>query len=235
MSDFVVVRKDPGRWRWWLLGILVSLGLGLGLFEAGRYSNQHGWLPIWASRDLNHLSTGDLEADNFRLKEQLGALQRTTKIDRKSLEVLQTDYHALQDEILGLREELSFYRGLVSPDGKKEGLYVQRVKLTQSVPNHFNMLLVLAHVTTKDREVQGSATVSIEGKLDDVVTVYPLSKLTNPPKKNWKFDFRYFQNLSDELILPKDFIPTSISVKLVAKRKGAKPVEKTFPWSVSAT
>lgn len=47
-----------------------------------------------------------------------------------------------------------------------------------------------------------------------------------------KLQFKYFQNLEGELVLPSNFQPEEIQILAVSEGKNSKTVEKTFPWVV---
>jgi hypothetical protein len=46
-----------------------------------------------------------------------------------------------------------------------------------------------------------------------------------------KFKFKYFQDITGELILPKDFSPESIQVVAQADGKKASKLERTYMWN----
>ena len=47
-----------------------------------------------------------------------------------------------------------------------------------------------------------------------------------------KFKFRYFQNLSGILILPKGFLPEQVEVVVKSKGKKAMRLERLFDWKI---
>jgi hypothetical protein len=46
------------------------------------------------------------------------------------------------------------------------------------------------------------------------------------------FQFRYFQNLEHEIVLPPGFQPSAVNVEVRSSRQA--PVRQSFPWEVQA-
>lgn len=230
--QFTVTPHRP--WRHGLVA-LVALSLlalaGWLLFERGRVQagyDQQGWLGLErALREEIH----ELEGRNADLVRQNAILQRSSDIDRNAYGELQKTLADTQTEMLRLREQLSFYRGLVTPSDKSTGLHVERLVLEPgAVPNSFDYLLTLVQVRKNDRLASGEVDLRVVGALGDEAVSYSADELSSGEKPDRKFKFRYFQNFEGTLVLPAGFAPQSIEVDATPTGKRLKPVSKRFEW-----
>src|SRR5690606_5141447 len=70
----------------------------------------------------------------------------------------------LQAQISKQREELAFYRGIVSPEDGVGALRVQRFEILRgNGERHYRLRLVLVQSMSQERPVSGSVLVRIEG------------------------------------------------------------------------
>ncbi len=59
----------------------------------------------------------------------------------------------------------------------------------------------------------------------------PLRSLaTEEHQLDIKLNFRYFQNIQGELLLPSGFEPLSVQILAVDEGKNGKTVQKSFAW-----
>ena len=213
--------------------IVVALGIiGFALYEYGRFSA--GYDSIEASEEhevlLKHVS--DLESEIDDLREQKAVLERAAQIERKAYDELDTTLKVLQAEILELKGELAFYRGIVSPKDAAHGLHLQRFRVEPSgQANGYQYKVILTQVLKNDRSAAGVIRIKIIGLQNDQPRVLDLSQVTEKAVKELKYRFRYFQSLEGELTLPSGFTPQRVTVSVVPKdRRRKEPFEKTFDW-----
>ena len=116
----------------WATIILVVLISGWTLFDYGRYLA--GYDSREAASEINNLLDvqAHLEKRIEELREEKAVLERAAQIEAKAYNELDTTLKVLQSEILELKEELAFYRGIVSPKDSSSGLYLQNFYLDQN-------------------------------------------------------------------------------------------------------
>ncbi|MEK9134249.1 MAG: DUF6776 family protein, partial [Pseudomonadota bacterium] len=104
--------------------LLVSAGLiyNYGLNRAGfeRQSAEQ-------TQQTLHDETRKLRDENHELQESLARAQRTIQMDQAAYQDLDKSLKASAQEIVKLREELNFYRNIISPTDKKSGLRIQNL------------------------------------------------------------------------------------------------------------
>ena len=231
--SLVVKAHQPWKTRIFISLLVVALlFMGYALFEYGRFSA--GFDSIDAGEEhtvlLQHVD--ELEDNIDELREQKAVLERAAQIERKAYDELDTTLKVLQAEILELKGELAFYRGIVSPKDAAHGLYLQRFRVEPSgKSNGFQYKVILTQVLKNDRSAAGIIRIKIVGMQGDQPKVLDLSQVTEKAVKELKYRFRYFQSLEGELTLPSGFTPQRVTVSVVPKdRRSKEPFEKTFDW-----
>jgi len=231
-SGSLIVKSHHPLRRLLAPGIVVGGVLGIwGGYEVGQVQGGYNRIDVADERTRleSHIST--LEQEKSNLGEQITMLERTQMIDKQAYEGVRDNLKALQEEILELREEVDFYRGIVSPSERSTGLNIQTFKIEPAGEErlyHFSM--VMTQVLKNDRVVRGTAKVFLQG----VQNGEPLSlafKDISPNKSvSGSFRFRYFQQMEGDIRLPEGFVPRVVQIELTPK--GRKKISKSFPWQV---
>jgi Family of unknown function (DUF6776) len=231
--SLVVKAYHPWRTRVVLALLLLVLGLaGWALFEYGRFSA--GYDSFKAGKDhqglLKHVD--ELENQIESLREEKAVLERDAQIERKAYDELDTTLKVLQGEILELKEELAFYRGIVSPRDAAQGLHLQRFKVEPNgKPRGFRYKVILTQVLKDDRTARGTLLIAVEGLQNNEAKVLSMQQISEKHIKELEYSFRYFQNMEGDIELPQGFKPQRVTIKVVPRnRSGQEPFEKTYDW-----
>ncbi len=224
---FVVRRHDaPGsrrRWLWLGLAWLASLLL-TGLLV--------GWLtPHVAPALADHRQLRAARAQIDDLKQQVANLQRSAQVNEVATRSLRGTLAQREEEISGLRADLGFYSRLVGGDSQRHGLKVQEVKLQPIAHSHgWNLTLSLTQNAKRGDAITGNATVSVEGLRGDKVVQLAWIALGDAAQKDGlPFRFMYFQQLHGTIVLPADFRPMRLRIRI--QPEGDSPVTRTVAWS----
>ena len=171
-----------------------------------------------------------LQAENNDLREHAVVLERSTQVDRRAYAEMTRNLDALQDEIMELKEEVSFYRNIVSPVEGAQGLRIQSLTISPGAgPGIHRYRLVLTQVIQHSAPVDGEAQLRVEGFEGKTAKSLSLAEL-NGGAASVPFHFRYFQTLEGDLRLPDGFVPSRVVVEVRPADKNAKTVTETFPW-----
>lgn len=211
-------------------GVLLLLLVGWGLVEYGRMQVGHDFTAARTERReaLNRLQR--VEGENRELRERVALAERSSQVDRQSHDELRRSLLAQNDEILRLREELAFYRGIVSPADARRGLQVQGLRVEQVGGAHWRFRLTLIQAMQHDRQAQGLARVAVVGASDGVPVRMSLADLGEHAEGGFPYDFRYFQEFDGDILLPQGFAPNRIEVELVPRNERDGRVERVFDW-----
>lgn len=207
---------------------VVALIGGAALYNYGLSSA--GFESFIANRAQDGLEStiSSLEEENNRLKGSLARAERTLQMDQAAYGELNQSLKQSSAEIAKLREDLNFYRNIISPANKKEGLRIQSLNIDKAAEkNSFKYKLVLIQALKHDHLVRGQARMEVSG-----LQAGKSAKLKFPLKNEKKIGvhFRYFQEFSGELKLPRNFEPKDIKVSVVTRGRNAVTVERSYSW-----
>lgn len=232
-----VVRYRP-PWKSRLLFVAGGVGAALvlfGMYELGRLEGGYSKLAEIQRRREQIAQVEALQEANEKLRADVAAVELARSVDRKSYSEVEKTLSELQAQVLKHREELAFYRGIVSPEDGIGGLKVQGFQIVSSgAENRFQLRLVLVQSMRQDAVAAGSAKIEIEGMRAGEPVQLALSEVGVAPRADGlvPFQFRYFQNIEQDIALPVGFEPRAVTVEV---RSGKlPPVRESYPWQVQA-
>lgn len=216
-----------------IIFVLVLLA-GWGVYHLGQY--QAGY-SVFAFNEVEaklQTSIETLKQDKLDLHDQLALAQRSTQVDSEAYQQVKTDLKLLQQEILELREQVGFYRGIVAPRESSTGMRIDQFNVEKTSGKdlyHFN--LVLTQVIKNKRSTRGVVKLTIEGVKNGRPKKLALKDFSVSKKKRLEFKFRYFQKLEGDIVLPKGFSPRQVLIEVSPHKK--KKIKSTFDWPKDLT
>jgi hypothetical protein len=151
------------------------------------------------------------------------------EIEQHARADLSANLVALQDEVLELKRQLATYKGLVKPL-EEQGLQIQALTISKTAAERLlRYRLALTQGRKTEQLTQGQVQLAIYGILNGKPARFKLDTLSKGSPIT--FNFKYFQILEGELLLPKNFKPTQVKIALLLKDHPSKPVERTFDWT----
>lgn len=233
-----VVRYHRPAWKNRLLFIGGGVGAALvlfGMYELGRVEGGYSKLAEIQRRRDEIAQIEALQEANEKLRGDVAAVELARSVDRKSYAEVEKTLADLQAQVLKHREELAFYRGIVSPEDGIGGLKVQRFQIVSiGADNRFQLRMVLVQSMRQDAVASGSAKIEIEGTRGGEPAQLALSEVSGGTRSDGlvPFQFRYFQNIEQDIALPAGFEPRAVTVEV---RSGKlPPMRESYPWQVQA-
>jgi hypothetical protein len=180
---------------------------------------------------IDHREAKQLAAQNEQLKQQIANLKRAQQVTDIATKSLRGTLTERDEEINGLRADLGFYSRLVGGNAQREGLKVQEVQLRPVNGSHaWNLALSLTQNAKRGSDVSGAVTLSVEGVRGDKVVALDWSQLGDAAQRDGlPFRFRYFQQLHATFMLPADFKPTRLRIRV--KPEDGDAVDRAVAWS----
>jgi hypothetical protein len=209
---------------------LAMAGLLWATFDYGRW--RAGYDHVDAAREQARLvaELRDARSSNAVLADRVALLERGSEIDETARAQVKGSITELQDEILELREELAFYRGIVSPD-EGGGLRIQSLKLSRGAQDRlWHWRLVLIQSIKHEQRAFGSIDLAVHGVRGGAPAQLGLREVAATPSPVLQYSFRYFQDFEGDLMLPAGFTPGRIEVEL-QPRGGGGSVKRSFDWA----
>ena len=231
--NLIVKAHRPWKSKFvWGVIVFILIISGWTLFDYGRY------LAGYDSRDSGNeiealLQTQEhLEKRIVLLREDKAVLERAAQIERKAYNELDTTLKILQAEILEHKEELAFYRGIVSPKDSSFGLYLQNFFLSQNGETRsYRYKVVLTQVLKNSRLITGKVKLQFDGLLNGESKVLDLRDVTAKKVKDLNYRFKYFQNVEGMVEFPEEFKLLRVNVQILPRGRQRDMIEKTIEWS----
>ena len=232
--NLVVKAHRPWKSKFiWGIIFLVLVISGWTLFDYGRF------LAGYDSRDAGNEIDGLLQTQKHlekrieTLREDKAVLERAAQIERKAYNELDTTLKILQAEILEHKEELAFYRGIVSPKDSSSGLYLQNFFLSQNGETRsYRYKVVLTQVLKNSRLISGKVKLQFDGLLGGVSKILDLKAVTAKKVKDLNYRFKYFQNVEGVVEFPEGFSLLRVKVQILPRGRVRDLIEKTIEWSI---
>ncbi len=233
MSSKLII-KSHHPWKHRTKIAMAVLGLVLvawQVFELGHSRAGFDYDDLLKERDgLNDkLELAHTEIKKHR--ERIAVLERAGQIDKKGYGGVEQSLKQAQDEMLELKEEVAFYRGIVSPTETASGLNIADFRISGIGEDRaYRFKLVMTQMKNNTRLIKGYARVAFEGVQNGAQVEHTLHKVSGGTLDKLKLRFKYFQNIEGEIVLPEGFLPSRVIVDVVPSGKGLTRLKKTFDW-----
>ncbi len=233
-SKHVIVKHHhPLKKALCYLGIVVALlASGWWLFDYGR--SRAGFESSLASEERDRLRERiqQLEEETASLRAQKAVHERAREIDRLAYDQIDNSLKAQQSELLELKEEVIFYRGIVGSSDQVRGLQLLSFRLeSNGGKRNFRYRLILNQLEKNNRVIKGRVRLTLIGLQGDQQVELSHADITKKGGKGELFRFKYFQELDGDILLPDGFVPLRIKVKARSSGKKPKSIERIYSWS----
>jgi len=236
-KQLVVKPYHPWRKRVLAAALVVAVPLGgWVLFDYGRY--RAGFDSRAAGEEHHRMETdlSQLRQDNVGLRQQLADSEQGREIDKKAYGDIKSSLESMQAEISELKEEVAFYRGIVAPKDAAQGLQIQHLQLSANGGERgYSYKLVLVQTDKDAALTRGAVRLTIQGVKDQQQTQYSFGDLSGHGGQDDKFQFKYFEKTEGDIILPADFVPLRVTVRVTVESPKRSEVEMTYAWQDVAT
>ncbi|HET8699300.1 MAG TPA: DUF6776 family protein [Gammaproteobacteria bacterium] len=227
--------KRPARRPLYVYAIAAAIALaGAYLsFELGRF--RAGYSLIDHRREVadwqRRLAEQAAEADELR--SQVAILKTSREIDDETYAQVKANLSDLQARIQAQEEELVFYRGIVSPQDGVAGLRIQSLDvLPADGERRYSLRIVLVQAIGHSRRAGGVVKLQLEGLRDGQMTSLNVADLVpEGDDYDMAYQFRYFQGLECDIVLPVGFEPQRLDVEIVPSEPRGEHQSQSFEWA----
>jgi len=211
-----------------LIVIAVVLAFAGGLL-VGRYFVDKSAQAALDERERLSTEFERISKSDTKKGKEIAILRSSSEIDRLAVQHAQNSMAELQDELSETRQELAFYRRIVSPETKDKTLFIQDFKIIQGTIPQFR--LALSRGIGKKGVVKGLVHMTFKGKLAGKDRTLKLADIAKDHNGKLAFKFRHFRLLIGSFSFPDGFVPEIVTVQVVPKSRGAKNITKNWSWN----
>ncbi|AOS96797.1 hypothetical protein AUP74_01338 [Microbulbifer aggregans] len=175
-----------------------------------------------------------LQQENETLRLRATTAEQSLAIGEQASDKVRTELVDKENRIAELKQEISFYRGLMAPADGSEGVSIGRFSISETGDaRRYQYKLLVQQSATRHNLVTGQATFTVVGSQDGQPKRYPLSALS-PQVDSEKIPlrFKYFQNIEGELQLPEGFEPEGVELSLQSSGRRGFNIEQRYGWLV---
>lgn len=226
--------QRPHLWVLSLLAVIFVVVLIVkAAFEYGQ--NVAGYSQSQASERIEALQkkVDELTQLNEDLQRLKTKLERDNEIEQGAGHEVTKELSKAQAQILEMREELTFYRNIVSPNSSERSVAVKKVQLIPDGDKRFKYKLILIQEGRHDVVIRGVVEITLDGhSVDGQSKSINLSSITSEKTANQqRFGFKYFQNFEGGIRIPDDFVPMSMSVRVLPSTSSVPKLEEKYSWN----
>ncbi len=229
----IIERRPSRRGLWW---VLIALAWAMTVVATG-------W---WASRTAAPrlgATQSELEQARHQLREQESRLSRLTqrettlgvsdRISRTANQELQESLAQRDEEISSLRADVAFFERLVGETAPRKGLSVHEAEFARGTGGTWHYQIMLTQTLNRGAISEGQMRFAVEGvRKGQLATVGWEDLHQRPGMAGQAYSFRYFQQLDGNVMLPDDFTPQRVRVRLVG---GEASMEQALDWKLATS
>lgn len=209
-------------------------------FYAGGWWQQYSQPAVVLGQPAEPVRDEQLLREVDELRQRVAVLSSAEKVSLQANEQSRLTIKLLEEQIYKQQQDLAFYKGVLAPASRREGLRIKTFELQATDrPEHFRYKILLSRVGKGETPLEGQLQVLIVGKQGEQDVTLELAALGADlpdalPGQSIAFAFKHFQAIPEagrfaELKLPEGFTPREIKVR--AEVKGEKPLLRTFKWN----
>ena len=223
----MIVPHRPRRALWVALGVLgwlVCIGMASWLL----YRSGSGGSDLRGELNAARERASEQAERIEQLEQDAANLRRSDQVSRDALRQMQQDLAVRDEEIAGLRADVSFYERLVGGSAQRKGLTVHSVSFKEAADGVAHFSVTLTQNIKKAGTSRGGLSLRIEGVQNGGLRALDWADLRQDSgKQPLPFEFRYFQRVEGSVMLPPGFKPHRVQVRL-QRDKGV--IEQSIPW-----
>jgi hypothetical protein len=216
-----------------IIAIIAVIAIGVSGYAIFLNSNEwaHEELSaLYSERDELMTAVVALREANGALRERVAILERAQQVEGKAYKNVDAHLRNLQDEVLALKEEVAFYRGIVSA-GKEKGLNIQTFVLDRETSSGaYRFQLVLTQHLKRVKMITGKVKLKVMDEQDGRPKNLLLSDMAGKQRDYLRFEFKFFQRIEGRFTLPDGFKPERLQIEVVSSGRRPASVEKSFEW-----
>lgn len=218
--------RPQTRWHWrGIVSILMAVGVAVltwWLFTSGQRSAGFNRQEFMEQLADTSTKIDRLTAENTQLKANVDGLQRQAKIDQAAQKELAKSANQLQEENSHLKEEVTFFRSIMSGARVPEGLSAQNFRVEpDALPNEYRYYVLLVQGGLRERDFVGRAQLMITlQKQKDGSTAVLTLPADDKSAPSLDINLKYYQRLEGRFKVEPGMVVKSAQLRVTEKNTG---------------
>ncbi|MER2494143.1 DUF6776 family protein [Catenovulum sediminis] len=211
-------------------------GLGVLLLALMLGFNVKGWMNEQQAKDMLQIQQQIEEKDSelFQLEQKLNFMRVELEVNNLSLQQMQKELKAQQQENRKLKELVTFYQSVMAPELNADGVMVDDVFIEPTlVHNQFRYKVILVQTSKQKKFAKGYIELTLQGIQNGKNAEFPVKSLSLADN-DLSFSFRYFQILEGEFVVPENASIERVNLAVILPRRRGQEYSRTeldFDWS----
>lgn len=196
--------QRPWYWRLLIAVVLVFLGYLLAYWQAA--GGEFGKL---------NKSLGSLLEENRALQSRLVHGERQLQVERAAQDNLSKELAKLQDEDMRLKEDVAFYKSILTDNVGAAQVKLHSFKLTKGQqPGQYEYHILMVQSGRHDRTIQGNIKLMLSGIQSGKQVSLPVS-LDQATAQAMKVNFKYYQRIDGSFMVPNGMLAQAVEASFI--------------------
>ena len=183
----IIRQRQPWRIKLVIGAIVFSFIAGAWIiFDYGRYRAGFDRISVKENTAKFENTIDGLNQEIIAQREKIARLESAIQVDSHANTEVRENLETLQQDILELREELQFYRSIVSPGKGRAGIHIHNFKISPGEEeNSYYYNFTLLHIQgpkKHHRQARGVVNLHIEGLQKGLTRKLAMKELTVPKR-----------------------------------------------------
>lgn len=216
---------------------LLVLSTSAGAYFAGQHQLRKGLDQKTRQYEQTLAKLDKLNAEVETLRVRAASAEQSVAINEQASESVRAELVAKDSQIAELKQEISFYRGIMAPDEGSDGVSIGRFSISEAgEAGRYQYKLLVQQSAARHQVVTGAVRFTIFGQLNGAERRYALADLSKQVEsESIPLRFKYFQNIEGELQLPEGFVPEGVELSLKSSRRKGFNIDQRYGWLVQKT
>lgn len=206
----------PMRFVFWVFVLGLAGAIALWAYDLGR--SFAGFGPnVSAQLSVMEQRVKQLELERERLSSLVSAAESEISIERAALNPLRAQIKSLEADNTRLKEDLTFFEGLLPANTGSQGISIRRIALEPLAANQVRYRMLVMQGGGSKQEFHGELQLAVsafqEGK--NVMIAFPKEK--SGDSERYKLNFKHYQRLEGVLVLPEGATAKSLQARVLEK------------------
>ncbi len=218
-------------WKWAAaaIGIALITSLVYWMFDAGQ--KLAGFDKDAALKQISELSETkqQLGEDNTKLKSSAIEFERQAQIDKASQAELTKSLTQLQDENANLKEDLAFFRSIMSTSTSPDGLNVYNFKLEhEAAPDEYRYRMMIMQGGQRENDFKGRVQLVVSITHNGVPATVTIPEAEKDKAVGLDVNFKYYQRVEGRFKLADGVKIKSVQVRVLELPSGQMKFTRNF-------